>query len=414
MARLCRYVPCTADLSTKARTIPLSLQGSLFYLAGLAFSPRSLLSPWTVAYGYSAISCVAQVLELTEGRSPRGSLLMPPRILLLPRQTDNLGGVYGNTTDSFTHDDVQLAGLGVALAIALGGALWLAIHFYRRRRAAQREDDSAVPSAAYTVVVPLPNAHKQEVDTFSKEQASAELAPPQPAFLRKDAAQVQIHESPPTPPPETRTPTPEARSSVSEARPRPRPRLPSSATQLRASTLSNRSSLRPNSGVAFLDAPGPSARPHTPSRASSRSHSHSHSPRASRRWSASSASALGFDGSHRRKVRQAFRPTRADELAVRAGERVALVQAYVDGWCIVGRESTKRRGDIELGAVPLWVFVAAADGCQPERPKRSVSLSVAITLDAPGGPCFKWSNKERVRYLVLYALIRWLSRSSPP
>lgn len=99
-----------------------------------------------------------------------------------------------------------------------------------------------------------------------------------------------------------------------------------------------------------------------------------------------------FDESHMRKVRQVFGTTLPDELMIRTGERLAVVQTFDDGWCIVGRDSRTRAGDIELGAVPAWVFIEPVEGVRPERLIRTSSLGVTVTLDAPGGPCFSWSN----------------------
>lgn len=111
---------------------------------------------------------------------------------------------------------------------------------------------------------------------------------------------------------------------------------------------------------------------------------------------ASTASTMSvFDEGHKRKVRQLFNPTLPDELVINLGERVTVVQSYDDGWCIVGRDSVFKPGDAELGAVPAWVFVKPVKGLKAERPIRTTSLGVTVTLDAPGLPredVISWSN----------------------
>lgn len=99
--------------------------------------------------------------------------------------------------------------------------------------------------------------------------------------------------------------------------------------------------------------------------------------------------------SNKRKVRQTFNPVLPDELVLSLGERVAVVQSYDDGWCIVGRDSIFKPGEVELGAVPAWCFMKPVKGLKAERPMRSSSLGVTVNLDAPGAAredLISWSN----------------------
>ena len=72
-----------------------------------------------------------------------------------------------------------------------------------------------------------------------------------------------------------------------------------------------------------------------------------------------------------------------------------VVNSFEDGWCIVGRDSVFKTGEVELGAVPAWCFMKPVQGLRAERPMRTTSLGVTITLDAPTGPrdnIMSWSN----------------------
>ena len=105
----------------------------------------------------------------------------------------------------------------------------------------------------------------------------------------------------------------------------------------------------------------------------------------------------GLDEGNKRKVRQLFAPTLPDELVLSLGERVTIVNTFDDGWCVVGRDSVFSPGEVELGAVPAWVFVKPIKGLRAERPIRTSSLGVTVTMDAParGGQrqdVISWSN----------------------
>lgn len=101
------------------------------------------------------------------------------------------------------------------------------------------------------------------------------------------------------------------------------------------------------------------------------------------------SSMFGVEG---RKVRQLFSPVLPDELVISLGEKVTLVKAFDDGWCIVGRDSLIKAGEVEMGAVPVWCFVKPVKGLKASRPVRTTSLGVTVQIDA--GPGF--SSREEV------------------
>ena len=109
------------------------------------------------------------------------------------------------------------------------------------------------------------------------------------------------------------------------------------------------------------------------------------------------SSSVGSNGGAQKKVRQVFDPVLPDELVVSLGESLTLVQQHDDGWSIVGRDSVFNPGEVELGAVPAWVFLKPVKGLRAERPMRVSSLGVTVNLDAPPafGPrdnVMSWSN----------------------
>jgi len=114
----------------------------------------------------------------------------------------------------------------------------------------------------------------------------------------------------------------------------------------------------------------------------------------SRRMSTASTASSAFEG-HKRKVRQLFNPALPDELVLSLGERVTVVQSYDDGWCVIGRDSLIKPGDVEMGTCPAWCFIKPTKGLRAERPIRTSSLGVTVTLDGPGVPrdnIISWSN----------------------
>lgn len=193
---------------------------------------------------------------------------------------------------------------------------------------------------------------------FSRAQLTASVVLPQKAVLRKDASREEIIEY------------------YSAEGSLPRPFAPFTLTPPKSP---GGSSSRPGSTGSFLSVMSSSFRTSTYS---------------SRRASTMSTMSV-FDEGHKRKVRQLFTPTLPDELVINLGERVTVVQSFDDGWCIVGRDSMFKPGDVELGAVPAWAFLKPVKGLKAERPIRTSSLGVTVTLDAPGGPredVISWSN----------------------
>ena len=123
--------------------------------------------------------------------------------------------------------------------------------------------------------------------------------------------------------------------------------------------------------------------------------------RASARFSfASTSSSLrSSSGTQVRRVRQTFTPILPDEPVLSMGERVTIMQAFDDGWCVIGREAPYgKTGEIELGTVPAWCFVKPMKGLRSERPVRSSSLGVTVQMESWNeGPekredILSWSN----------------------
>lgn len=141
------------------------------------------------------------------------------------------------------------------------------------------------------------------------------------------------------------------------------------------------------------DSMSPGGRPLSTASWSSRVMSMSMSgSRASNRMSTMSAlsatSSLGSPA--QKKVRQVFDPVLPDEIVVSLGETLTVVQRHDDGWCIVGRDSVFKPGEVELGAVPAWVFLKPVKGLRAERPMRVSSLGVTVNVDAPRAD--RWEN----------------------
>ncbi|KAG6918637.1 hypothetical protein DXG01_012756 [Tephrocybe rancida] len=111
-----------------------------------------------------------------------------------------------------------------------------------------------------------------------------------------------------------------------------------------------------------------------------------------------------------RPVRQLFDPVLPDELLIRVGDSLTLVQSFDDGWCVVGRDNptfianaksmfrpNEVTGDeIELGVVPAWCFLRPAPGLRARRPIRSTSLSITVEVNASNTTSrdnvISWSN----------------------
>lgn len=270
----------------------------------------------------------------------------------------------------FARDDSQnaitptiVAGIVVAALLGVGCAIWLAVHAYRRRH---RHDE---PGTSFVTVrglvrdgerekVALPDIEVQGV-TFSRGQLTAGIVMPEKAVIRPNASREEIiqHHS--------------ADGSL------PRPFAPFAAGSVGGGG-SRRSSYRLSS-ASFLSINAPSFRN---SVISTRSH----------RSSVASFSSTG--STQQRKVRQIFNPALPDEVVISLGESLIVLQSFDDGWCIVGRDGKLSKGDVELGAVPAWVFIKPTKGLRAERPIRTSSLGVTVTMQAPGAreDIISWSN----------------------
>ncbi|KAI0806348.1 hypothetical protein BC629DRAFT_1161235 [Irpex lacteus] len=116
----------------------------------------------------------------------------------------------------------------------------------------------------------------------------------------------------------------------------------------------------------------------------------------SSRSSVASFASSTASGKDKRTVRQTFNPVLPDELVISVGERMHVVTSYDDGWCIVGRDSIFKPGEVELGAVPAWCFVKPVKGLRAERPLRTASLGVTVNLEDTNSPMrdnvISWSN----------------------
>ncbi|CEL55068.1 hypothetical protein RSOLAG1IB_01076 [Rhizoctonia solani AG-1 IB] len=92
-----------------------------------------------------------------------------------------------------------------------------------------------------------------------------------------------------------------------------------------------------------------------------------------------------------RKVQTAFPPLLPDELVLAVGEKVTLLQTFDDEWCVVGRD---RFGEVEVGAVPAYIFTKLRAGEKMERPMRSTSLGVKVEMSSAPGAA--WSSRDEV------------------
>lgn len=118
-------------------------------------------------------------------------------------------------------------------------------------------------------------------------------------------------------------------------------------------------------------------------------------------------------------VVRAFPPLLPDELVLRPGEEVFVLQEFDDGWCVVAREGLGLGGPptppgllegedgvnslsnsnsninngsntqgqarvLEMGTCPIWVF--EEDNTEFSRPMRSTSLGVTVSMRLPPAP----------------------------
>lgn len=211
------------------------------------------------------------------------------------------------------------------------------------------------------------NTGLQVKGTFSRDQLNSNVVMPERAILRPGATREEILEH------------------YSSQGNLPRPFAPFQTRQSAdfAAEPGLLSSSRPASGASWI--------PPSLSLGGSRD---------SRRMSAMSTASSALSGASnatQKKVRQLFDPVLPDELVVSLGETLTTVQSFDDGWCIVGRDSMFKPGEVELGAVPAWCFVKPVKGLRAERPMRVSSLGVTVDLGAapsvgPRDNVMSWSN----------------------
>ncbi|KAH9041639.1 hypothetical protein EDB85DRAFT_1370571 [Lactarius pseudohatsudake] len=289
-----------------------------------------------------------------------------------------------HSRDTSADDDVQpnpltpmvIGGIAFAGALILAVCLWLGIRTYRKRSREQRadgrqgafltvkglmsEDDEKAAPPRIAVTGPGP---------FSREQLTASIVMPHQNIVRPDATNDEILHYHTTTGTMTRPFSNAASSTLA-------PGSPVTAT-------------RPISTVSYL-----SAADAAPRRSSFFGFGNSRPVSSASSTYSAASTILGVEG---RKVRQLFPPVLPDELVLSLGERVTVVQSFDDGWCIVGRGSLVKPGEVEMGAVPAWCFIKPVKGLKASRPMRTSSLGVTVQLDA--GPGFSsrdelisWSN----------------------
>lgn len=273
---------------------------------------------------------------------------------------------------------IIIAGIIVAAVIAAGLAIWLAIHWYRKRAAEKRNarrgsafvnfGGSNNTSAGGEKTLPSADTRLQVKGTFSRDQLNSNVVMPERAVLRPGATREEILEH------------------YSSQGNLPRPFAPFQPRQ--SADFDHESGLlpfssRPASGASWI--------PPSLSLGGSRD------SRPMSAMSTASSVLSGASGATQKKVRQLFDPVLPDELVVSLGETLMIVQSFDDGWCIVGRDSMFAPGEVELGAVPAWCLVKPVKGLRAERPMRVSSLGVTIDLSAapsmaPRDNVMSWSN----------------------
>lgn len=123
--------------------------------------------------------------------------------------------------------------------------------------------------------------------------------------------------------------------------------------------------------------------------------------------------------SRMKTVVRSFAPLLPDELVLRPGEELAVLQEFDDGWCVVAREglgsngaptppglpdpediipqtgdassstgssASSRRRVLEVGTCPSWVFEEASFNGEFTRPMRSTSLGITVSMRLPPAP----------------------------
>jgi len=282
-----------------------------------------------------------------------------PQIFSRDTTVDGSSGGLGSNPNPVTPE--VIAGILFSAATLLGLCVWLGVRYYRKRTGAP--DDlivKGVMSEGDEMVIPRINV-KGPPGQFSRDQLTASIILPNQQIIRPDATKDDIMRYHIASGTMTR---PFSVASLAL----PSPKFPPS---------------RPISIVSFQNPAGGNVSPRRASFFSFGNH------RSSVASSASNVSSMfGVEG---RKIRQLFTPVLPDELVLSLGEKVTLVKAFDDGWCIVGRDSFIKPGEVEMGAVPAWCFVKPVKGLKASRPMRTSSLGVTVELDGPG-----FSSREEV------------------
>ncbi|KAH9003182.1 hypothetical protein EDB86DRAFT_135537 [Lactarius hatsudake] len=268
-----------------------------------------------------------------------------------------------------------IGGIAFAGALILAVCLWLGIRAYRTRSREQRADGR---QGAFLTVKGLiseddekaapPRIAVTSPEPFSREQLTASIVMPHQNIVRPDATNDEILHYHTTTGTMTRPFSNAASSTLA-------PSSPVTAT-------------RPISTVSYL-----SAVDATPRRSSFFGFGNSRPISSASSTYSVASTILGAEG---RKVRQLFLPVLPDEFVLSLGEKVTVVQSFDDGWCIVGRSSLVKPGEVEMGAVPAWCFIKPVKGLKASRPMRTSSLGVTVQLDGPGfssrDELISWSN----------------------
>ncbi|KAI0749469.1 hypothetical protein C8Q80DRAFT_626397 [Daedaleopsis nitida] len=285
-------------------------------------------------------------------------------------------GEYPESEDD-TLSPTIIGGIILAAVLAVGLAAWLATRWYRKHASAKFEQQHASASMSYddvyekasrcalrprrphVVLLFLPTPlERQRRHARARSPAPRRVARRDPRALHsRRQAPAALHAPPPPPPP-----SPLTLDSMSQRSPGGRP-LSTASWSSRVMSLSGGPASKRMSTMSVLSA----------------------------------TSSIGSGaGPAQKKVRQLFDPVLPDEIVVSLGETLTVVQRHDDGWCIVGRDSVFKPGEVELGAAPAWCFLKPVKGLRAERPMRVSSLGVTVNVDAPRAnhreSVMSWSN----------------------
>ncbi|KAF8324924.1 uncharacterized protein EI90DRAFT_3074476 [Cantharellus anzutake] len=113
----------------------------------------------------------------------------------------------------------------------------------------------------------------------------------------------------------------------------------------------------------------------------------------------------------RKTALRPFQHLLPDELDVKVGDQLSLLQTFDDGWCICVAEepagsASNSIGDIRMGCVPLWVFERmpkGKEGASPMRTMRSTSLAITVEVSPPSpgtlaGPAAPWDRTNTISW----------------